>query len=622
MKKSSIVFLFIILSISLHAQVNNYALEFDGINDYVEFNENLVLPDTLTIEMWVNPYSTYIIDPENGYGQFFMGKHSSDGSQNILLIGYHTHYRNGTYYKDYDGLFVRVGNTGSASGGNKIAGWHHLAVIIQKVDTDSSDVTVYRNGDLLFAKGVSSAIDDNSSNAPLELGMDWDDDPLSTNPLMTDFFNGQINEVRIWDHIRSQEDIRSNMDQNLTGDENGLIAYWNMNRGQGQSVIDQANAYDGRLGSTGDGDENDPAWSITHFPYDIDPEIIVHSDFEINAEGWELADGGDGPLHGTGEGNPGGYILGREEGSTVWKFSAPEKFLGNACGAYGYSICFDMRQVYTDDQNNRFEDIILVNDTVSLSFNFRYNPPDTFSSYCAPLLEGIVEGRGWINDSTGNTATKEELQTVLSNLTELKIRGEFQVGDDEAWLDNVILYGTPTPVADFTTNVTEGNAPLEVQFTDNSSGNYSTWNWNFGDENTSYEQNPTHTYNTPGLYTVSLTIEGSGCTVTETKNDLITVNATTNIANLTEDLNYNLTIAPNPVSGYCTISLDLPESFNDVRISLHDISGKQLEMIWSGNLNSGHHIINQSFDGYTPGIYYIKMQTNDHVSTQKCILTD
>jgi len=83
-----------------------------------------------------------------------------------------------------------------------------------------------------------------------------------------------------------------------------------------------------------------------------------------------------------------------------------------------------------------------------------------------------------------------------------------------------------------------------------------------------------------------------------------------------------LTIAPNPVSGYCTISLDLPESFNDVRISLHDISGKQLEMIWSGNLNSGHHIINQSFDGYTPGIYYIKMQTNDHVSTQKCILTD
>jgi len=95
------------------------------------------------------------------------------------------------------------------------------------------------------------------------------------------------------------------MDQNLTGDENGLIAYWNMNRGQGQSVIDQANAYDGRLGSTGDGDENDPAWSITHFPYDIDPEIIVHSDFEINAEGWELADGGDGPLHGTGEGNPG-----------------------------------------------------------------------------------------------------------------------------------------------------------------------------------------------------------------------------------------------------------------------------------------------------------------------------
>ena len=49
------------------------------------------------------------------------------------------------------------------------------------------------------------------------------------------------------------------------------------------------------------------------------------------------------------------------------------------------------------------------------------------------------------------------------------------------------------PVANFSTDVTEGNVPLSVQFTDLSE-NAIEWNWNFGDGNTSTVQNPTHTY--------------------------------------------------------------------------------------------------------------------------------
>ena len=49
------------------------------------------------------------------------------------------------------------------------------------------------------------------------------------------------------------------------------------------------------------------------------------------------------------------------------------------------------------------------------------------------------------------------------------------------------------PVANFSTNVTSGYAPLSVQFTDLSE-NATEWNWNFGDGNTSTEQNPEHTY--------------------------------------------------------------------------------------------------------------------------------
>ena len=59
------------------------------------------------------------------------------------------------------------------------------------------------------------------------------------------------------------------------------------------------------------------------------------------------------------------------------------------------------------------------------------------------------------------------------------------------------------PVANFITNVTTGNVPLSVQFTDLSE-NVVEWNWNFGDGNTSPVQNPTHTYYEAGNYTIAL----------------------------------------------------------------------------------------------------------------------
>jgi PKD repeat protein len=48
--------------------------------------------------------------------------------------------------------------------------------------------------------------------------------------------------------------------------------------------------------------------------------------------------------------------------------------------------------------------------------------------------------------------------------------------------------------------------PLTVQFTDLSLGNPTSWHWDFGDGRTSTEQNPTHTYASPGTYTVTLTV--------------------------------------------------------------------------------------------------------------------
>jgi chitodextrinase len=54
----------------------------------------------------------------------------------------------------------------------------------------------------------------------------------------------------------------------------------------------------------------------------------------------------------------------------------------------------------------------------------------------------------------------------------------------------------------FTASVTSGTVPLTVEFTDTSGGEPEAWEWDFGDGETSDEQNPTHTYETAGTYDV------------------------------------------------------------------------------------------------------------------------
>ncbi|MDI6794787.1 MAG: PKD domain-containing protein [bacterium] len=71
-----------------------------------------------------------------------------------------------------------------------------------------------------------------------------------------------------------------------------------------------------------------------------------------------------------------------------------------------------------------------------------------------------------------------------------------------------------------------GPAPLTVNFSDSSPGDILTWLWDFGDGNTSTAQNNVpNTYNTPGIYTVSLTVSDTCGSDTETKTGYVTVHS-------------------------------------------------------------------------------------------------
>jgi len=74
---------------------------------------------------------------------------------------------------------------------------------------------------------------------------------------------------------------------------------------------------------------------------------------------------------------------------------------------------------------------------------------------------------------------------------------------------------------EFSATPTMGPTPLEVQFTDETPGDFDSWSWDFGDGGTSNEQNPTHVYTLPGSFTVSLIVSGPLGGGTETKVDYI-----------------------------------------------------------------------------------------------------
>lgn len=80
-----------------------------------------------------------------------------------------------------------------------------------------------------------------------------------------------------------------------------------------------------------------------------------------------------------------------------------------------------------------------------------------------------------------------------------------------------------TPVtANFSGSPTSGPVPLNVQFTDSSTGNPTAWAWNFGDGSPiSNLQNPLHQYTSSGSFTVSLNVSNNCSSQTMTRSSYI-----------------------------------------------------------------------------------------------------
>jgi len=88
-----------------------------------------------------------------------------------------------------------------------------------------------------------------------------------------------------------------------------------------------------------------------------------------------------------------------------------------------------------------------------------------------------------------------------------------------------VPYAAPT--VNFSVSPISGAAPLNVTFTNTTTGQVTNWAWNFGDGTTSTAQNPTHIYSTAGTYRPVLTATGPGGSASKTAATAISVGTTT-----------------------------------------------------------------------------------------------
>lgn len=104
---------------------------------------------------------------------------------------------------------------------------------------------------------------------------------------------------------------------------------------------------------------------------------------------------------------------------------------------------------------------------------------------------------------------------------EIRSEGEASVKALKKYVDAL----PDAPVADLSAKPTTGPPPLNVQFTDRSSGAITLWRWSFGDGGRSSDQNPAHVYQESGVYTVTLSVYGPGGRSIKRQNALIQVQA-------------------------------------------------------------------------------------------------
>jgi PKD repeat protein len=194
----------------------------------------------------------------------------------------------------------------------------------------------------------------------------------------------------------------------------------------------------------------------------------------------------------------------------------------------------------------------------------------------------------------GNTSTAQNPTDIYSTpgVYNVSLKATNGGGSNTKTITSCITVHNATPVASFTSNVTSGDEPLNVKFYDTSTGSDITgWQWSFGDNSSNATtQDPVHTYNSSGSYTVTLTVTNDGGSSTKKIVNYITV-----IHNTPPVASFTYT----PTNGYAPLTVQFTDTSTGNNIN---------QWSWSfGDSSPVNNLQNPSHTYANPGTYTVTM---------------
>jgi len=159
------------------------------------------------------------------------------------------------------------------------------------------------------------------------------------------------------------------------------------------------------------------------------------SNFQIDDEGWTTINGANLSWNCRG-GNPGGFILGEDsDNDKIWYFLSPRSWSGDWTQYIGGNLSFDIRRINSrDGYNDNFDDIIIIN-----GFN---SSPISWPGIDSPWP--AEPSMSWTHYEIGLLASnfgldKNNFSKIMSNISSIQIRGEFDNKNDIEGLDNILI---------------------------------------------------------------------------------------------------------------------------------------------------------------------------------------
>ncbi|MEA3444510.1 MAG: LamG-like jellyroll fold domain-containing protein, partial [Bacteroidota bacterium] len=226
-KKTKLVFgfmLIMLLALSTGLMAQNNCLDFDGTDDYVSIDDDNSLDlSSMTIEFWI-----YL---NSSSGMEVLSKSVADNDENFRI--YIDQSNSSEIYFDYGNKYCQTHSLAITT-----SAWYHMAFSV----TAGSVGTIYVNGIEASSYSTRETAETviPTNNHAMEIG---------GSTFANRYLNGKMDEVRIWNDIRTEDEIRQNMYRELptpSGEAN-LVAYYKLNSTSGTTATDSKGSNDGTL---------------------------------------------------------------------------------------------------------------------------------------------------------------------------------------------------------------------------------------------------------------------------------------------------------------------------------------------------------------------------------------